>query len=92
MQSQGKKITIIGGAAVDIISQSDSLHADSGCSHVGTIRIQEGGSLRNTAECLARLGLAQDLTFIAGIGEDSEKSDIIKNSLRKVNIVSLIYN
>lgn len=55
--SEGRKITIIGGAAVDIIAQSDSITVDSGSSHVGTIRIHEGGSARNVAECLARLGL-----------------------------------
>jgi len=57
---------------------------------VGTIRIQEGGSARNSAECIARLGLAQDLTFISSIGEDQDKAEIIKNSLKNVQIVRLI--
>ena len=86
-QAKGRKITIIGGAAVDIISQSDSIKTDSGQSHVGTIRLQEGGSARNVAECVAKLGFASDLTFISAVGDDSEKSDIIKNSLRRVGIV-----
>jgi sugar/nucleoside kinase (ribokinase family) len=54
---------------------------------VGKIRIQEGGSARNVAECVGRLGLGKDCTFISAVGEDSEKSDIILNSLRKVNLV-----
>jgi hypothetical protein len=57
---------------------------------VGSIRIQEGGSARNSAECIARLGLAQDLIFISSIGEDQDKAEIIKNSLKKVQIVRLI--
>lgn len=57
---------------------------------MGTIRIQEGGSARNSAECIARLGLAQDLTFISSIGEDQDKAEIIKNSLKKVQIVRLL--
>jgi sugar/nucleoside kinase (ribokinase family) len=65
------------------------LKCKSGQSHVGTIRIQEGGSARNVAECVGRLGLEKDCTFISAVGEDSEKSDIIFNSLRKVNLVSL---
>lgn len=55
---------------------------------MGSIRIQEGGSARNVAECVARLGLEKECTFISAVGEDTEKSDIIFNSLRKVNLVS----
>jgi hypothetical protein len=39
------------------------------------------------AECLGRLGLGQDVTFISAIGDDKDKSEIIKNSLINVNIV-----
>lgn len=42
------------------------------------------------AECVARLGLHDDLTFISAVGDDTDKSEIIKKSLRSVNIVSLI--
>ena len=84
--SSSRQITIIGGAALDIISQSDSLTTDSGSSHIGNIRLQEGGSARNVAECVARLGLYNELTFITAVGDD-DKAEIIKKGLRKVNIV-----
>lgn len=54
---------------------------------MGSIRIQEGGSARNVAECVARLGLEKECTFISAVGEDTEKSEIIFNSLRRVNLV-----
>jgi hypothetical protein len=37
--SSGRHITIIGGAALDILAQSDSLSTDSGSSHIGKIRL-----------------------------------------------------
>ena len=86
--SSGRHITIIGGAALDILAQSDSLSTDSGSSHIGKIKLQEGGSARNVAECVARLGFDRDLTFIAAVGTD-DKADFIKKSLRAVNIVSI---
>lgn len=86
-----KRITIIGGASVDIIAQSDSISMDSGQSHVGTINIIEGGCSRNVAECVGRLGLSNDLTFISAVGDDEEKSDIIVRSLKNVGIVSNSY-
>jgi len=52
---------------------------------VGKITIREGGSTRNVAECIARLGLNKDLTFISAIGDD-DKSELLINSLRKVGI------
>ena len=84
---QAKKITIIGGAAVDIISQSNTIEPGSMNSHVGHIVMHEGGSTRNVAECIGRLGLGSDLTFIAGVGDD-DKQLIIKNSLERVGISS----
>ena len=86
-----KRITIIGGASVDIIAQSDSISMDSGQSHVGTINIIEGGCSRNVAECVGRLGLSNDLTFISAVGDDEEKSEIIVRSLKNVGIVSNSY-
>lgn len=81
----GRKITIIGGAAVDIISQSNSIEKGSSNSHVGTITMNEGGSTRNLAECLGRLNLAKDVTFISAVGDDDKQSFIV-NSLQKVGI------
>ncbi len=81
----GRKITIIGGAAVDIISQSNSIQKGSSNSHVGTITMNEGGSTRNLAECLGRLGLAHDVTFISAVGDD-DKQQMIVNSLQRVGI------
>ena len=52
---EAKEITIIGGMALDILSMSESLTTDSGSSHIGKITLQEGGSARNVAECLARI-------------------------------------
>ena len=63
-------MTIVGGAAVDIISKSGSVVQGSGNSHIGQIAMHGGGSARNAAECLSRLGLAQDLNFISCIGDD----------------------
>ena len=86
-QESARKITIIGGAAVDIISQSNTIEPGSGNSHIGTIVMHEGGSTRNVAECIGRLGLGADVTFIAGVGDD-DKQLIIKNSLERVGISS----
>ena len=47
--------------------------------------MHEGGSLRNTAECFGKLGLANEVTFISGIGSD-EKKIFIKNSLTRVGL------
>ena len=41
-------------------------------SHVGTITMNEGGSTRNVAECLGRLGLGSELTFISAVGDDDK--------------------
>jgi sugar/nucleoside kinase (ribokinase family) len=38
------------------------------------------------AECLGRLGLGHDLTFISAVGEDQDKSEIIRNSLKRVGV------
>lgn len=84
-----RPITIVGGASVDIIARSETVGLDSGQSHVGYIHITEGGCARNVAECVARLGLAKDITFISAVGGDAEKSDIIVRSLEKVGIVSI---
>jgi sugar/nucleoside kinase (ribokinase family) len=35
--------------------------------------MNEGGSTRNVAECLGRLGLGPSVTFISGIGDDDKK-------------------
>lgn len=47
--------------------------------------MHEGGSTRNTAECLGRLGMGPNTTFIAGVGDD-DKSTMIKNSLTRVGL------
>jgi sugar/nucleoside kinase (ribokinase family) len=44
-----------------------------------------GGSTRNAAECIARLGLSSDTLFISGIGTDA-KNAIIRNSLQEVGL------
>ena len=49
--------------------------------------MREGGSARNLAECIGRLGLGNDVTFIAGVGDD-EKALILRNSLERVGISS----
>jgi len=63
---------VIGGAAIDIISKSQTQFEASQNSHNGTITMSEGGSTRNTAECLARLGLGSDVTFISCVGDDDK--------------------
>ena len=47
--------------------------------------MNEGGSTRNVAECLGRLGLGSDLTFISAVGDD-DKQAFISNSLSRVGI------
>lgn len=47
--------------------------------------MNEGGSTRNVAECLGRLGLGTDVTFVAAVGDDDKKSFII-NSLVRVGV------
>ena len=42
------------------------------------------------AECVARLGLAKDITFISAVGDDAEKSEIVLRSLKRVGIVILL--
>jgi len=76
---------VIGGAAIDIISKSQTQFEASQNSHNGTITMSEGGSTRNTAECLARLGLGSDVTFISCVGDD-DKQALIVNSLEKVGL------
>ena len=82
-----RKVTVIGGCAVDIISKSETIHAGSYNSHVGQIAMHEGGSTRNAAECLARLGFGPDTTFISAVGDD-EKSILIRSSLERVGLSS----
>ena len=82
----GRQVTIIGGAAIDILSSSSTIEAGSSNSHVGRIVMHEGGSTRNTAECLGRIGLGSDTTFIAGVGDDEDKSVMIRNSLSRVGV------
>jgi len=83
--AEARRVTIVGGAAVDIISQSDTIVPGSSNSHVGHIMMNEGGSTRNVAECLGRLGLGKDVTFVSGIGDD-DKQIFVKNSLDRVGI------
>ena len=47
--------------------------------------MNEGGSTRNVSECLGRLGLGEQTTFISAIGDDDKKY-FIQNSLTKVGI------
>ena len=49
--------------------------------------MHEGGSTRNVAECIGRLGLGHELTFISGVGDD-DKQLFIQNSLERVGISS----
>jgi sugar/nucleoside kinase (ribokinase family) len=73
----------VGGAAVDIISQAKVGKGLN--SQMGKIMMAPGGSSRNCAECIARLGLSSDTLFISGIGTDA-KNAIIRNSLSEVGL------
>jgi sugar/nucleoside kinase (ribokinase family) len=44
-----------------------------------------GGTTRNVAECLGRLGVGQQVTFISNIGDD-EFSGFVRNSLTSVGV------
>lgn len=52
---------------------------------MGKIIMTPGGSTRNAAECLARLGLQSDTLFISGVGTDA-KNAIVRNSLSEVGL------
>ena len=47
--------------------------------------MNEGGSTRNATECMGRLGLGKEVTFIAGIGDD-DKQIFVRNSLERVGV------
>ena len=70
---------------MDVISKSDSLNQNSQNSHVGKIVMNVGGTTRNVAECLGRLGVGQQVTFISNIGDD-EFSGFVRNSLTSVGV------
>lgn len=78
-------MTIIGGAAIDVLSRSDALELGSKNSQIGKIFVNEGGSTRNSAECLGRLGLGADTTFICGVGDDDKKT-LLTESLIRVGV------
>ena len=44
-----------------------------------------GGTTRNVAECLGRLGLGANLTFVSNVGDD-EFSGFVKSSLTSVGV------
>ena len=51
--------------------------------------MQEGGSLRNTAECLARLGMADQISFLSAIGggrDQDDKNSLLSGSLELVGL------
>ena len=47
----------------------------------------EGGSTRNAAECIGRLGQGAAVTFISGVGND-DKRELVAKSLERVGISS----
>jgi len=52
---------------------------------IGKITMTAGGTTRNTAECLGRLGLGAETLFVSGVGDDM-KSHIVKQSLAEVGV------
>ena len=71
---ENKKIIIFGGVVIDIISKTinnEILYN----SNIGEIDVKIGGSGRNCAECIARLGYSKDVLLISAIGKD----DSLKN-------------
>ena len=50
--------------------------------------MQEGGSLRNTAECLARLGMGDQISFLSAIGggNEGDKNSLLSGSLERVGL------
>ena len=75
-------ITIIGGAALDVISQVSGEYIPEN-SNIGSITMRMGGSSRNAAECLARLGC--HFNFISAVGDDS-KGQMIVDSLTSLGL------
>ncbi|NLW52539.1 MAG: winged helix-turn-helix transcriptional regulator [Tissierellia bacterium] len=80
--SKTDKIVVLGGANIDFLGKPDEeLIKDD--SNIGKINLSIGGSARNIAENLVRLGIETEL--ITAIGNDSN-GDLIKNHCRKVGL------
>jgi len=61
---------VIGGAAIDIVSKSDSLSQGSVGFHMGKVMLNVGGTSRNISECLGRLGNAAQVVCVSNVGDD----------------------
>jgi sugar/nucleoside kinase (ribokinase family) len=70
------KIIILGGVVIDIISKTSNNEILNN-SNIGEIDLKIGGSGRNCAECIARLGYSKDILLISAIGKD----DTLKNEM-----------
>ena len=79
---EARAITIVGGAAVDIISRADVKEGLN--SQMGSVNFVPGGALRNTAEAIGRIGWTPP-TFISAVGAD-ELSNMIRRSLTEAGV------
>ncbi|KAF1790929.1 Ribokinase-like [Phytophthora cactorum] len=80
--SSGKRVLVVGGLVLDIISSSTS-PLIRGTSNIGTIKQSSGGVGRNIAECLHRLRL--DPLLVSSIGNDASGSILLDN-LKKLGM------
>ncbi|KAE9037305.1 hypothetical protein PR002_g6645 [Phytophthora rubi] len=77
--SGGKRVLVVGGLVLDIISSSAS-PLIRGTSNIGTIKQSSGGVGRNIAECLHRLRL--DPLLVSSVGNDAPGSVLLENLKR----------
>ncbi|CEG44687.1 indigoidine synthase a family [Plasmopara halstedii] len=77
--SSQKRVLVVGGLVLDIISSSTSrlIH---GTSNIGTIKQSSGGVGRNIAECLHRLQL--EPLLVSTVGNDSSSSILLEDLKR----------
>jgi sugar/nucleoside kinase (ribokinase family) len=57
-----------------------------GNSNIGTITMQTGGSGRNMAECLARLGYHSTIFLISAIAKDDPKNTLIEHTMADIRL------
>ncbi len=75
--SPGNPVIVIGGAGVDLIGRLDGKLRE-GTSNPANIRTSFGGSARNVAENLARLG--QEVILLTAVGEDYNGERLLKQT------------
>ncbi|CAI2374377.1 unnamed protein product [Moneuplotes crassus] len=77
--TQPTEVTIVGGAAVDVIARTKDI-AKINNSNIGFVDIKYGGTSRNVSECITRLGFGSKLKFITSIGKNDSFGHLLNKS------------